>query len=148
MTSCRLILCEKSAHFAPALRRELAGNSLRLVEARSFAGCEAALADSPESLVGIEVTAANLESVIDFLALLNGRYPRAAAIALLTTEIATAETLVTEAGAIAVFRSMLDAPALARLAKRKFAGASSGDLSLPEFVANRLPWPAHATQVT
>ncbi|HEY2410731.1 MAG TPA: hypothetical protein VGI40_00730 [Pirellulaceae bacterium] len=150
MTNCRLILCEKTAHFAPAVRRELAGNSPRLVrtrivETRSLPGCEAALAESPESLLAIEVTAANLESVIGFLARLKGHYPRAVAVVLLTAETQEAETLLAEAGAIAVFRSVLDAPALARLAQRKSAITSPTDLSLPEFVADRLPWHAHAT---
>lgn len=145
MTNCRLILCEKTGHFAPAVRRELANNSPRIVETRSLSGCEAALAESPESLVAIEVTAANLESVIDFLAHFSHRYPRASFIALLTAETEAAETLLAEAGAVSVFRSILDAPALAHLAKRKSLGASPIDLSLPDFVAQRLPWPAHAT---
>src|SRR5262249_54813860 len=145
-----LILCEKTAHFAPAVRRELAGNSSCLVETRGLAACEALLAESPESLVAIEVTAANLESVVDFLSRLNYRYPQAAAVALLMADAVPAETmpaesLLAEAGAIAVFRSVLDVPALARLADRKSASASTSDLSLPEFVAERLPWPAQAT---
>jgi hypothetical protein len=145
MTNCRLILCEKTAHFAPAVRRELAGNSPRIVETRSLAACEAALAETPESLVAFEATAANLESVVEFLARLTSRYPLSAAAALLTADAAAAETLLAEAGAIAVFHSVLDAPSLARLAQRKLAIASPSDLSLPEFVADRLPWPAHAT---
>jgi hypothetical protein len=101
--------------------------------------------ESPESLIAIETTVGNLESAVNFLARLRGRYPRAAAVALLTADTVSAETLLVEAGAIAVFRSVLDAPAIARLAERKSATASPSDLSLSEFVAERLPWPAHAT---
>ena len=145
MTNCRLIFCEKTAHFAPAARRELSANSPRIVETRSIPGCEAALAESPESLIAIETTADNLEGVIGFLAQLHRRYPRAAAVALLSANAATAEVLLAEAGAIAVFRSMLDAPAIARLAERKAATARLSELSLQDFVAARLPWPAHAS---
>jgi hypothetical protein len=145
MTNCRLIFCEKAAHFGPAVRRELVSNSPRIVETRSLAACEAAVADSPESLIAIETTVTNLESVTHFLARLNRRYPRAAAVALLTVGTESAGTLLAEAGAIAVFRSMLDAPAIARLAERKSATTSPTDLSLSEFVADRLPWPANAT---
>jgi hypothetical protein len=145
MTNCRLIICEKAAHFAPAVRREMTSGAPPIVETRSLAACEAALAESPESLVAIETTAANLESVVDFLARLNDRYPRTAAVVLLSAETAAAETLLAEAGAIADFRSVLAAPALARLAERKSATASPDDLSVQEFVAERLPWPAYAT---
>jgi hypothetical protein len=145
MTNCRLIFCEKTAHYAPAVRRELAGNLPRIVETRSLAACEATLAESPESLVAIETTEANLESVVNFLAWLNSRYPGAAAIALLTPGTDVMETLLAEAGAISVFRSVLDASTVAYLAKRKSAGATPSDLSLQDFVADRLPWPAHAT---
>jgi hypothetical protein len=145
MTNCRLILCEKSARFAPAVRRELAGNLPRIVETRSLPACEAALAESAESLLAIEASAANLESVVAFLSRFSCCYPRAAAVALLIDDIPGAETLLAEAGAISIFRSLLDAPAIARLAQRKSATASAVDLSLPEFVAARLPWPAHAT---
>jgi hypothetical protein len=145
MTNCRLIFCEKATHFAPAMRRELAGSSPRVVETRSLAECEAALAESPESLLAIEITAANLESVIDFLTRMNRCYPRSATLVLLTADTESASTLLAEAGAIAHFQSVLDAPAMARLAQRKSATASPGELSLSEFVADRLPWPAHAT---
>lgn len=151
MTNCRLILCEKTPHFAPAVRRELSGIALSIVETRSIAACEAALAESPESLVAIETTTANLKSVVEFLAGLNDHFRGAAAAALLTADSEPAELLLAEAGAIAVFRSVLDAPALARLAGQKLANASPSDLSgqelltPQEFIAGRLPWPAHAT---
>jgi len=151
MTNCQLILCEKTAHFAPAVRRELGGKLPPIVETRSIGASEAALAESPESLVVVDATAANLESAVEFLTGLGRRYPRAAAVALLTVESEAAETLLAEAGAIAVFHSVLDAPALARLAERKFATALSSDLSRQdlltpqEFIAERLPWAAHAT---
>jgi hypothetical protein len=147
MRNCQLIICERESHFAPAMRRELAKNSPLVVETRSLAGCEAALAESPESLVGIEVTLANLASAVDFLLRLQDKYPAAAAAVVLNSDTLAAEPLLDEAGAIGVFRSVLEAPAIARLAERKLATASgSSELSLHEFVAERLPWAAYATR--
>ena len=146
MRSCQLIICERESQFAPALRRELANNASLVVETRSLAGSEAALAESPESLAVIEATAANLASVVDFLVRLRERYPRASVAVVLNCITINDESLFNEAGAIAVVRSVLEAPAIARLAERKFAAASKSELSLPEFVAQRLPWPGFATR--
>src|SRR5205085_6365793 len=109
MANCSLIVCEKNSRFGPALRRELANSRLRVVETRSLAGCEAALVQSPESLVAIEARTANLESVIGFLTTLNRRYPQAAAVALAVDAPAT-DSMLAEAGAIAVFCSLVEAP--------------------------------------
>jgi len=146
MRSCQVIICERDSHLAPAMRRELANKASLLVETRSLPGCEAALAESPESLVIVEVTTANLVNVVDFLVRLRKAYPRAAAVVALNSDTAEAEPLLTEAGAVGVFHSVLEAPAIARMVERKLAAASRSELSLPELVAERLPWPAYATR--
>jgi hypothetical protein len=147
MRSCQLIICERESHFAPALRRELASSASLVVETRSLPGCEAALVESPESLVVIEATTAILARVVDFLSRLQKEYPGAAAVVVLNSDTFAAEPLLDEVGAIGVFRSVLEAPAIARLTERKLATASgSSELSLHEFVAERLPWPAYATR--
>jgi hypothetical protein len=145
MRNCQLIICERDSHFAPAMRRELMNRASLIVETRSLAGCEVALAESTESLVVIEVTTANLAKVVDFLARVRERYPRAAAVVALSPDTAAAEPLLAEAGAICAFHSVLEAPAIAHIVDRKFALASRSSPSLPELVAARLPWPAYAT---
>jgi len=150
MTNCQLIFCEKASRCAPVVRRELANKAVRIVETRSLAGCEAAIAESPESLVVIEATASNLTSVVDFLVRLRDSFPQAAAVTVPVVDSATydsvkLELLLAEAGAIGVFRSLLDAPAIARMAERKFQASPASDVSLQEFVAARLPWPTHTT---
>ncbi len=154
MPACRLIFCEKSSHFAPIIRAELASESPRVVETRSLAGCAAELAAAPQSLVAIEATPSNLPAVILFLTQLSKQYPQAAAVALLARDDATgnqlpqAADLLAEAGAVAVFQSVLEAPRLAKMARSTAALAEPEELPLSEFVAQRLPWPAHATNPT
>jgi hypothetical protein len=151
MPACRLIFCEKSSHFAPVVRAELASESPRVVETRSLAGCQAELAAAPHSLLAIEATPTNLPAVTAFLAQLGKQYPQAAAVALLACDDTTdnpptqAAALLAEAGAVAVFQSVLEASRLAKMARHMAALAEPEELPVSEFVAQRLPWPAHAT---
>src|SRR5206468_1030368 len=114
-------------------------------ETRSLPGCEEALASSPASLVAVEVTPANLDAALDFVSRTNLQCPRAALIALLSPELLAAAPLLREAGAIDVATSVLEASRLARLAQRHFQQAPLEPLTARQFVADRLPWPAHAT---
>ncbi len=154
MPACRLIFCEKSSHFASVVRAELASESPRVVETRSLAGCQAELAAAPQSLVAIEATPTNLPAVVAFLAQLGTQYPQAAAVALLACDDVTAHPLhqagdlLAEAGAVAVFRSVLEAPRLAKMARNMAALTEPEELPVSEFVAQRLPWPTHATNPT
>ena len=145
MFPCRLIVCEKTSHFAPALRRELIDHPSFVVETRSLPGCLAALAESPESLIAIEVTPANLESAITFIEQVGRRYPQSSTVALVDADTLPASNLLAEAGAIAVFTSVLESSRLAQLAQRKLAQATKPELTLPEFINQRLPWPAFAS---
>src|SRR5438105_3890596 len=142
MPASLLFLCEKTNRWTAALRPALRGSKLRLVETRSLAACEAALDESPASLVAIEITAANSEAAIEFVGNCQARYPRAAVLALVTLEVSAIRHLLREAGAIDVATSVLEAPRLARLAQRHFEQAPPMPLTLHQFVAERLPWPA------
>jgi hypothetical protein len=145
MPPCRLILCEKTGRWAAALRISLDAAGPQLVETRSLAACEEALAQSPASLVAVEVTVANLEAVVEFLRQSSQRFGQSVVVALLTVDTAAAASLLREAGAIEALRSVLEAPRLARLAGRQFALAPAEQLSLREFTAQRMPWAAHRT---
>jgi len=149
MPACRLIVFEKTSHWAVVLRAELAGNAPRLVEERSWAGCQAAAGQWPASLVAIEVTAANVEAAVERVVWVTREYPRCRVAALLEAEFAereplAAELLLREAGAIEVIRSVLEVPRLARLARRMAAHAPRTNQSIEEFVADRMPWPGLA----
>jgi len=148
MTICRLILCEKSSHWAAALRSALAGQPPAVVETRSLSQAEAALAESPASVVAIEATAANLDAALALIHRARSQFHHVQFVGLLPSEAAPAAPLRREAGAIDVLTSVLDADRLARLARRQFVLAPpAGPLTIRELVADRLPWLAHATHI-
>ena len=141
--TCRLIVCEKTNRWATAMRAALGLSQRQVLETRSLAGCESALAEAPASLAAVEVTAANLEQVIDFVVQTGRRFPRALIVALLSEEAASAEWLLRETGVIDAVGSVLDAPRVARLARRHFAACPPAEVNLQELVSQRMPWAAH-----
>ena len=140
--TCRLIVCEKTNRWASALRAALCRSALVVTETRSLVGCESALAEAPDSLVAVEVTAANLDQAIDFVVLTGRRFPGALVVALLTEEAAVAERLMQEAGVVDVIGSVLDVPRIALLARRYYAAAPPRELDFYELVRQRMPWSA------
>jgi|SRR5581483_1027201 len=145
MPACRFILCEKTSRWAAALRARLGRSIPQLLVTCALPGCAEALAASPASFIAIEVTASNLESTLDFTCRISSHYPNAAVVALLSSEFLAAAPLFREAGAIDVVASALESPRIARLAQRHFAQAPTEQLTTRQFIAQRLPWPAHAT---
>jgi hypothetical protein len=145
MSTCRLIVCEKAGRWAAALRSALANQPPRIVETRSLAGCEAALAESPYSLVALETTATNLEAVLAFVERVLVRFPRSHVAALFAPEARGAALLLQEAGAIATIESVLDASRVACFARRQLAQAPSAPVGPQESVCERMPWRAFAT---
>jgi hypothetical protein len=108
-------------------------------------GCVEALAQTPASLVAVEVSAVNIEAVVDFVLQTRTRFPRCAIAALIATEAFSAVPVLREAGAIDAISSVLESPRLARLARRQFSLAPQADLDDRQFVAERMPWAAYAT---
>ena len=146
MSTCRLIVCEKSNRWAAALRKALAGNPPAIVETRSLAHADAALKECPSSLVAVETTAANLETVVDFVERSARMYSQAEFIGLVRNEARAAEHLLREAGAIDVLASLIEIDRLVRLVRRQFALVPAAEsLTMQELVAERLPWSAYAS---
>jgi DNA-binding NtrC family response regulator len=141
-----LIVLEKTSHWAAALRTALDGSQPPIIETRSIAGCQAALDESPASIVAIEVTAPNLDAAVGFVAGRSRQEPPAATVALMTNELSSAALLLREAGALDVATSVLDAPRLARLIRRHMKHAPQPKLTVQQLAAERLPWPAHASK--
>jgi hypothetical protein len=147
MTTSRLILCEKSNHWAAAVRISLAGQPPAIIETRSLFQAEAALADSPASIVAIETTSATLDASLTFIDRTGRQFSRARFVGLVASDAIAAAPLLREAGAIDVLVSVLDANRLARIARRQFALVPTvGPPTIREFVAERLPWSTYATQ--
>src|SRR5262245_50740245 len=145
MPACRFILCEKTARWAAAFRAALGKSQPQIIETRSLPSCEEALVVSRASFIAIELSVTNPEATLDFVRHVSSHYPNAALVALLAVETSAAAPLLREAGAIDVAASVLEAPRLARLAQRHHQLAPLEPLAPRQFLAERLPWPSHAT---
>jgi hypothetical protein len=146
MSSCRLIVFERSGHWAAALRAPGLSGLPPVVETRSLAACSDALVQWPASLVALEATASSSDTVRTWIVEQLRVQQRAAMVALLAPEAANAELMFREAGAVDVIASVLDVPRIARLAKRCAARAPDSEPTFEQFVAEMLPWPGLATR--
>lgn len=146
MSRCRLIVYERTGHWAAALRATGVSGLPRIVETRSLAACVGALDQSPRSLVALEISTLNDTAALDVLVAALRQHPQSAIVALLSPAAIGAEPLFREAGAMDVIRSVLDVPRLARLAARVAARAPAAELTLDQFITEALPWSGLATR--
>ena len=146
MSIPRVILCEKSGRWAVAFRRALAVQGDFIVQTRSLAEATRQLAASPASIVAVEATAGNLEAVLAALPDWVRQFPHCRVIALLGAEVQAAETLLREAGAVAVLNATRDAPSAANLVRRHLETAPQAELPLEQAIERGLPWSKWATQ--
>lgn len=145
MPAAQFILCEKSSRWAVAVRAAQPESTLLIVQTRSLAQCEAALRESPASLVAVEVTAMALAAVLELIARAGRSFPAARFATLLDAGLESAEPLLREAGACEVFCSTREAASLARLASRHVALAPHEEIGWREAIASRLPWASWKT---
>lgn len=145
MSAARLIVCEKVPRWAVALRRALGDRSRQIVETRSLISSLSALAESPASLVVAQITSVNIEPALVWLSTIHRDFPLARVVVALEPDLASAEPLLREAGAVAVYYSTLQAKPMARLARRQLALAPSDERDLWQWIAERMPWPTHAS---
>jgi len=127
------------------LRASLGERRPQVLETRSLALCQAALAEAPASIVAVEATPDNLEAVVGFLGNVNERFPHVAVAMLLAPELEPVACLLREAGALEAIASGLDAPGVALLAQRHYQRVPQREMTLHEFVADQMPWTAYAT---
>jgi len=140
MSQPRLIICEKTGRWAVAFRRALADRGERIVEARSLAGCARQLDRHPASFVAIEISAVNLDTVLAVVPDWLRRFPHCRVIALLESDLAAAESLLREAGVVAVVRTTREAPTVALRAQQHLDAAPADDLPLEQAILSSLPW--------
>src|SRR4029453_16307909 len=100
MPSPRLIVCEKSGRWAVAFRRALGDETRQMIEVRSVLACETMLAHHPASIIAVEITAANLDPLVVAVPGWLRDFPHCRVMALAAADLASAETLLREAGAI------------------------------------------------
>ena len=145
MPHAKVILCEKSGHWAAALRRALGDEPVSIIETRSLSQCEEALVAAPVSLVAIEATSKTLESLVQLIARARIEFPFARVVTLLDNGLDQAEPILREAGAIELFKSLREAPSLAQLAQRHLALTPLAGKSVHEAIAEQLPWKRSST---
>ena len=144
MPAASVIVCEKSPRWAVALRGAMGSAGPAVLQSRGLAQAVRALEESPASLLAVETTAANLSSVVQLLDRLGRRVGQSRCAVLLGANSGSWEPLLREAGAIEVLHSTLEAPRLARLARRHLALAPVENLALDDWISQRMPWPAYS----
>lgn len=100
--SVRVIICERKTHWVIALRQQLKTMSIRLYQTRSLHECWNDLASYPTSLLVLELTLENKTDLINRLCRLSQDFPDARAVVVAERQLQNHESLLREAGAIAV----------------------------------------------
>ncbi len=136
----RLIVCERDGHWAVALRRGLAPESGKILQARSLPQCGAELETRPASFVAVELTNENLDDLLDRLVRLQHQFPLARAAVVADRRLGEYEWLMREAGAVYFECSPRRSDIVARLAARHLAHAPVPTQSTTERLWAGLPW--------
>ena len=140
MQPARLIVCERMGQWAVALGRELAGSHVPMCHTRSLGECRDELADSPASLLALELSETNLPHILDQLEHVAARYPVARVVVLSARTMENYEWLLREMGAQHVASSPRQLAPVARLARRHLAEAPAAELTLSQQIMASLPW--------
>jgi hypothetical protein len=135
----RLIVCERTGRWAVALRRELANSGVRVWETRTLDDCFSELADSPASLLVLEL-GDDVAGLLDRLARRARRFPRARMAVVADRSRPDHQGLLREAGAVHFVASPRQVGRLARLACRHLAQVPPLQQNLTERIWANLPW--------
>ena len=135
-----IIICERTGTWAVALRRPLQQVGHRIVETRSLDACWAEVTARPESLVAVEATVANLETLVPWMQRLVAGFPRARVVVLGQRVLEPAEWLLREAGAVHVVFSPRQWPPVVHIAQRHLGAAPRPDDTDRQRIWRRLPW--------
>lgn len=140
MPAARCILCEHTGAWAIALRPPLQRLGHRVYETRSLDACWDEVAASPASLVGVEVTADNLEQVLIWMCRLRTTFAAVRIVVLGRRGLEGYQWLLREAGAAHVVFSPREVPGVVRVVQRHLGAAPDKGASERERVWHRLPW--------
>lgn len=137
----KLIVCESTSRWAPAIRRATFGIRLPLIETRSLRACGEELAARPYSIAAIETSPANLAVVVEMI----DRWRRDAIglriLALASTPLDHASDLLLDAGASYVIESPLKLAPLLRIVERHLRPRPRAEVATLEArLAAELPW--------
>jgi ActR/RegA family two-component response regulator len=140
MHIARIIVSEKTGYWTAVLRRAMSSTGYRIHETRSTAECWRELEQNPASLVALELTPDNCESVAGCLVELSSRFHQARAIVLGPRGMEPYEWMLREAGAAHVLFSPRYADGVARLIERHMAQAPQHQPTFHDSIRARLPW--------
>jgi len=140
MQPARIIVCEKTGLWATALRRALSSTRHRVHETRSLAECWRELEQSPTSLVALETTTDNCETLLERLLDVSRCFPRSCAIVLGQRVLKPLECHFREAGAVHVLMSPRGVADAARVIERHMAQEPGDQRPYRQLVWDRLPW--------
>ena len=140
MPAARCILCERTGMWALALRPPLQRTGHRVYETRSLDTCWDEILASPASIVGVEVTAENLEQVVAWMCRVRTTFSTVRIIVLGRRGLERCQWLMREAGAAHVVFSPRAVPEVVRIVQRHLGAAPDKDASDRERVWQRLPW--------
>lgn len=134
------IICERSEKWAAALRRPLKLVGHRIVETRSLDDCWAEVGASPASLVAVEATAVNLETLVPWMQRLTAAFPRTRVVVLGNRALESGQWLLREVGAVHVIFSPRQWQPVVRIAQRHLGSAPRLDDTDRQRIWRRLPW--------
>ncbi len=141
MASAMLIVCETNSKWAVALRRRLPRASWsRICETRSIDGCWQQALAAPTSMVVLEATTTNLESLATALPQFRLRLPRACVAVSASRQLASAEWLLRELGAVHVVFSSRAIEPLVRIVGRHWSRVARTQPPDDADPWRRLPW--------
>jgi hypothetical protein len=143
----KFIVCESGSSWAVGLRREAGTWPIRIHETRSLEECRQLLDASPASFLVIELPRAGLEGLLAFLARIARDYPWARPAVVAPRELAAAEWLLREAGAVHFVTSPRQLAGLIRTARRHLEAVPRPRSSPAEEIWMSLPWKAEGTRM-
>jgi hypothetical protein len=138
----KFIVCESDSSWAVGLRREAGTWPIRIHETRSLEECRQLLDADPASFLVVELTRAGWEGLSGFLARTGRDYPWARLAVVAPRELAAAEWLFREAGAVHFVTSPRQLAGLIRTARRHREAVPRPRLSLAAEIWAGLPWKA------
>ena len=144
MTHGIVIFCERTGAWAASLARHLEA-SLPQRHTRSLAECDEALTEHPASLVVLEITSANAERALAWLAELRDAFPRARAVLVAQRGLESFQWAARELGSEAFTTSPRELAPIAELIERHITSLPPPDRTFEEQVWASLPWKEAAT---
>jgi hypothetical protein len=140
ISEARLIVCERTGRWAVLLRQKLAETGVRVWETRLPADCREEIAQSPASIVVLELTAKNLGEILKTVRPWERDYPLLRWVAVADRAQAGHEWLLREAGAVHFACSPRQVDSIAQLACRHLAQIPPPPQNLTERIWASLPW--------